>query len=268
MLLIAAASIALIVYLVIGVFGVSIEALAGATGVIIVGLAIFYLVFQLMAGGLDPIEKKRMIVIFVLFIFSALFWSGFEQAGSSLNLFAERLTDLNVFGWNMPGSVLQSVNPILIILLAPVFAWLWVALSRRRKEPSAPAKFSMGLILLGLGFGVMVWASILTDNQTRQVGPIWLILTYLFHTCGELCLSPVGLSTVTKLAPHRKVGQMMGVWFMSVALGNLIAGMVAGQFQSLPLPQIFGAVFATTAGAGLILALLIKPIRRLMSGVH
>jgi POT family proton-dependent oligopeptide transporter len=268
MLLIAAASIALVVYLVIGVFGVSIEALAGATGVIIVGLAIFYLVFQLVAGGLDPTEKKRMIVIFILFIFSALFWSGFEQAGSSLNLFAERLTDLNVFGWNMPGSVLQSVNPILIIALAPVFAWLWVALSRRRKEPSAPAKFSMGLILLGLGFGVMVWASILTDNQTRQVGPIWLILTYLFHTCGELCLSPVGLSTVTKLAPHRKVGQMMGVWFMSVALGNLIAGMVAGQFQSLPLPQIFGAVFATTAGAGLILALLIKPIRRLMSGVH
>lgn len=268
MLLIAAASIALIVYLLIGVFGVSIEALAGATGVIIVGLAIFYLVFQLVAGGLDPTEKKRMIVIFILFIFSALFWSGFEQAGSSLNLFAERLTDLNVFGWNMPGSVLQSVNPIMIILLAPVFAWLWVALSRRRKEPSAPAKFSMGLILLGLGFGVMVWASILTNDQTRQVGPIWLILTYLFHTCGELCLSPVGLSTVTKLAPHRKVGQMMGVWFMSVALGNLIAGMVAGQFQSLPLPQIFGAVFATTAGAGLILALLIKPIRRLMSGVH
>jgi POT family proton-dependent oligopeptide transporter len=248
--------------------GISIQAIASATGVIIVSLAIVYLLFQLFAGGLDPTEKKRMVVIFVLFVFSALFWSGFEQAGSSLSLFAQRLTDLNVFGWAMPASFLQSVNPILIIALAPVFAWLWVALSKRNIEPSAPAKFSLGLILLGLGFGVMVWASILTVGQTKQVGPQWLILTYLFHTCGELCLSPVGLSTVTKLAPHRKVGQMMGIWFMSISLGNLMAGLVAGKFESLPLPQLFGAVLGTTAGAGLILALLIKPIRRLMTGVH
>ena len=136
------------------------------------------------------------------------------------------------------------------------------------KEPSAPAKFSLGLILLGLGFGVMVWASLLTSDQTRQVAPTWLILTYLLHTCGELCLSPVGLSTVTKLAPHRKVGQMMGIWFMSISLGNLIAGLVAGRFETFPLPQIFGAVLATTAGAGLILAIFIKPIRRLMGQVH
>ncbi|HKV06562.1 MAG TPA: peptide MFS transporter [Thermoanaerobaculia bacterium] len=268
LLFIVIAAIALIVFLVVGVLKIDIEKLAGATGIVIVGLAIAYLILQLVAGGLDPTEKKRMIVIFVLFIFSALFWSGFEQAGSSLNLFAERLTDLNMFGRNIPASVLQSVNPIMIITLAPVFAWLWVALNRSRKEPSAPAKFSLGLILLGLGFGVMVWASVLTANQTRQVGPIWLILTYFFHTCGELCLSPVGLSTVTKLAPHRKVGQMMGVWFMSISLGNLMAGLVAGRFESLPLPQLFGAVLGTTAGAGLILALLIKPIRRLMSGVH
>jgi proton-dependent oligopeptide transporter, POT family len=248
--------------------GISIQAIASATGVIIVSLALVYLLFQLFAGGLDATERKRMVVIFVLFVFSALFWSGFEQAGSSLSLFAQRLTDLDVFGWAMPASFLQSVNPILIIALAPVFAWLWVALSKRSIEPSAPAKFSLGLILLGLGFGVMVWAAILTAGQTKQVGPQWLILTYLFHTCGELCLSPVGLSTVTKLAPHRKVGQMMGIWFMSISLGNLMAGLVAGKFETLPLPQLFGAVFATTAGAGLILALLIKPIRRLMTGVH
>jgi POT family proton-dependent oligopeptide transporter len=246
----------------------SAQAAANATGVVIVSLALIYLILQLVAGGLDPTEKKRMIVIFVLFIFSALFWSGFEQAGSSLNLFAERLTDLEFFGRVIPASVLQAVNPLMIIALAPVFAWLWIRLARSNREPSAPAKFSLGLILLGLGFGVMVWASVLTANQTRQVGPIWLILTYFFHTCGELCLSPVGLSTVTKLAPHRKVGQMMGVWFMSISLGNLIAGLIAGRFETLPLPQIFGAVFATTAGAGLILALFIKPIRRMMSGVH
>jgi len=251
-----------------GAIRVSVEALAGATGVVIVGLALLYLTVQLVAGGLDATEKKRMLVIFVLFIFSAIFWSGFEQAGSSLNLFAERLTDLNVFGRNMPASVLQAVNPILIIALAPVFAWLWVRLARANREPSAPTKFSLGLILLGLGFGVMVWASILTSGQTRQVGPSWLILTYLFHTCGELCLSPVGLSTVTKLAPQRKVGQMMGIWFMSVSLGNLMAGLVAGRFESLPLPQIFGTVMAVTAGAGLVLALFIKPIRNMMSGVR
>ena len=260
--------VAVLGFLLTSVFNLTVEQIAGTTGVVIVGLALLYLIAQLVSKDLDRTEKKRMGVIFVLFIFSAIFWSGFEQAGSSLTLFAEQLTRLNVLGWEMPASWLQSVNPILIIALAPVFAWLWIALSRRKLEPSSPAKFSLGLILLGLGFGVMVWASILTNGQTRQVAPTWLILTYFFHTCGELCLSPVGLSTVTKLAPHRKVGQMMGVWFMSVALGNLIAGMVAGQFQSLPLPQIFGAVFATTAGAGLILALLIKPIRRLMSGVH
>ncbi|MFP5288971.1 MAG: peptide MFS transporter, partial [Thermoanaerobaculia bacterium] len=268
LLFIVSAAIALIAFLVVGVLKIDIEKLAGATGIVIVGLAIAYLILQLVAGGLDPTEKKRMIVIFVLFVFSALFWSGFEQAGSSLNLFAERLTDRGIGGWEMPTTWLQSVNPLLIIALAPVFAWIWVALARRNLEPSSPAKFAWGLILLGLGFGVMVWASILTAGQTRQVGMSWLVLTYLLHTCGELCLSPVGLSTVTKLAPHRKVGQMMGVWFMSISLGNLIAGLVAGQFEKLPLPQLFGAVLATTAGAGLILALLARPIRKLMSGVH
>ncbi|HYU34256.1 MAG TPA: peptide MFS transporter [Thermoanaerobaculia bacterium] len=255
-------------YVLIGILRLTVETLAGAMGVVIVSLALLYLVLQLVSPDLDRTEKKRMGVIFILFLFSATFWSGFEQAGSSLTLFAQRLTDRHLFGWEMPVGYLQSVNPILIIALAPVFAWLWVALSKRKLEPSAPAKFSLGLILVGLGFGVMVWASILTRGQTHQVGLLWLNLTYLFHTCGELCLSPVGLSTVTKLAPHRKVGQMMGIWFMSIALGNLTAGLVAGQFATLPLPQLFGAVTAITIGAGLILALLIKPIRRLMSGVH
>jgi proton-dependent oligopeptide transporter, POT family len=263
----SAVFLGLLSWLLIVVLGISVDTIAGYTGAVIVGLALAYLFFQLGAGGLDPVEKKRMLVIFVLFIFSALFWSGFEQAGSSLNLFAERMTDLEVFGWGMPASWLQSVNPLLIISLAPVFAWLWVWLSRRKAEPSSPAKFSLGLVLLGLGFGVMVWASLVAGGG-ELVSPMWLVVTYLLHTCGELCLSPVGLSTVTKLAPHRKVGQMMGVWFMSVSLGNLIAGLVAGRFETLPLPQLFGAVFATTAGAGLVLALFIKPIRRLMSGVH
>jgi POT family proton-dependent oligopeptide transporter len=251
-----------------GVLRITAESLANATGVIILSVWLLYFFYQMTFGGLDPAEKKRMIVINILFIFSSLFWSGFEQAGSSLNLFADKLTDLNFFGREIPASTLQSINPIFIITMAPVFAWLWIALSRRRAEPSSPAKFAFGLIFLGLGFGVMVWASVLTQNQTVKVSPMWLVLTYFLHTCGELCLSPVGLSTVTKLAPHRKVGQMMGIWFMSLAMGNLIAGQVAGKFETLPLPQLFGAVMATTAGAGLVLALFIRPIRRMMGGVH
>jgi proton-dependent oligopeptide transporter, POT family len=249
-----------------GVISVPAQRLANGAGIAIGSLAIVYFLYQMFAGGLEGTERKRMIVIFILFLFSALFWSGFEQAGSSLNLFAARLTNLNVFGWNMPASVLQSVNPLLIIAFAPVFAWLWVAL--RGREPSSPAKFSLGLILLAAGFLVMAVASIRTAGGSHQVSPLWLVLTYFCHTCGELCLSPVGLSTVTKLAPHRKVGQMMGIWFMSLSLGNLMAGLVAGKFEALPLPQLFGAVCATTAAAGLILALLIRPIRRMMSGVH
>ena len=262
------AGVVVLAFVLISTLGLTVEQIAGAMGVVIVALAILYLVMQLVSKDLDRTEKKRMGVIFVLFIFSAIFWSGFEQAGSSLTLFAERLTDRHLFGWEMPVGWLQSVNPILIIALAPVFAWLWIALSRRKLEPSSPAKFSLGLVLVGIGFGVLVWAAILTQGQSRQVGLLWLNLTYLLHTVGELCLSPVGLSTVTKLAPHRKVGQMMGIWFMSISLGNLIAGLVAGQFANIPLPQLFGMVMATTIGAGLILALLIKPIRRLMGGVH
>lgn len=254
-----------------GVITLPVEKLANGTGILIVSLVLLYFIFQLTGGGLDGMEKKKMLAIFVLFLFSAIFWSGFEQAGSSLTLFARDVTNRFMFGRELPVSVLQSVNPLFIIAFAPVFAWLWLKLSSRRREPSAPAKFSLGLVFLGLGFGVLVWASMLSqgpNGQVIKVSPLWLVVTYLFHTFGELCLSPVGLSTVTKLAPHRKVSQLMGIWFMSLSLGNLMAGLVAGQFQNFPLPQLFGAVFATTAGAGLILALLVKPIRRLMGGVH
>jgi proton-dependent oligopeptide transporter, POT family len=241
--------------------------LAAAGGVVIVTLSAFYFGYMFVAGGLDPTERKRLAVIVVLFVFSAVFWSGFEQAGSSLNLFARDLTDRVIGGWEVPASFLQSVNSMFIILLAPVFAWLWIWLNRRNAEPSSPMKFAFGLLSLGLGFLVMVGASVRVAAGV-QVSPMWLVLTYLLHTIGELALSPVGLSTVTKLAPQRMVGQMMGVWFMSISLGNLMAGQVAGLFETLPLPQLFGAVAATTAGAGILLALLSPPVRRLMGGVH
>ena len=267
-LLAAVALLAVIVGLIwAGTIAVNAETIAKITGYVIGGLVAVYFLYQFISGGYDATERKRILAIFVLFLFSSVFWSGFEQAGSSLNLFAQEKTNPNGFGFNMPASVLQSVNPLLIILCAPLFAWLWVRLAKSKIEPSAPAKFSLGLILLGGGFFVMVGAAKASAGGVL-VSPFWLCLTYLFHTAGELCVSPVGLSTVTKLAPQRIVGQMMGIWFMSISLGNLIAGLVAGGFQTLPLPELFGSVVINCVIAGVILALLIRPIRRLMGGVH
>jgi len=213
-----------------------------------------------------PLEKKRTAALIVLFVFATLFWAGFEQAGSSLNLFADQVTRTSLLGWSFPSSWFQSVQPAFIILLAPVFAWLWVGLGRR--EPSSPAKFAYGLLFVGLGFLVVAIAAWLYGQDQVKVSPLWLIALYLLHTIGELCLSPVGLSTVTKLAPERFLGLMMGIWFLALSLGNFIGGRVAGLFDAFPLPQLFGAVFLTTAGSALVLALLVKPIRGLMGGVH
>jgi POT family proton-dependent oligopeptide transporter len=213
-----------------------------------------------------PDEGKRLAAIVILFVFSCLFWAGFEQAGSSLNLFARDFTHKVVLGREFPAGYFQSVNPLFIVLLAPVFAWLWVRLGRR--EPSSPTKFVVGLVFVGLGFLVMALASRIAVGDGVQVSSWWLILCYLLHTVGELCLSPVGLSTVTKLAPARLVGMMMGLWFLSLSIGNYIGGQVAGKFEVLPLPTLFGTVAATTIAAGLILAALVKPIKKLMGGVN
>ncbi len=233
--------------------------LASVSGVVLLALTLVYFSFLLAGGGLTPSEKKRLGVIAILFLFSALFWSGFEQAGSSLNLFARDLTDRTFGGWEMPAGILQSVNSLFIIALAPVFAWLWVALAARGREPSSAVKFAAGLLLLGAGFVVMTVAS-LRAAAGEAVSPGWLVTTYLLHSMGELALSPVGLSTVTRLAPRRIVGQMMGVWFLSISLGNVIAGQVAGLYATLPLPRLFGAVAATVGVAGLLLLLLAPSI--------
>jgi len=175
-----------------------------------------------------------------------------------------------IFGASFPSSWWQSVNALMIVIFAPVFAWLWVKLAKSGKEPSSPMKFGIGLFLLGLGFAVLAWGASLTGDPANpvRVGPVWLFTTYLLHTLGELCLSPVGLSTMTKLAPERLAGQMMGVWFLAAAMGNFIGGMVAGLFEQFPLPLLFGAVFGTTLIATVFMVALVKPVKALMSGVN
>jgi POT family proton-dependent oligopeptide transporter len=211
-------------------------------------------------------EWKRMGAVVIFFLFATLFWGAYEQAGSTLTLFADRYTRLSLLGFSFPSSWFQSVQPIFVIALAPVFAWLWTRLGRR--EPSSPAKFAFGLAFMGLSFLLLVPAGALAQSANGvRVSPWWLIWAYLISELGELCLSPVGLSVVTKLAPARIVGLMMGVWFLSNAGGNKLAGWAAGYFGSLPLPQLFGAVAGTTLAAAVVLTLLVPSIKRLMSGV-
>ncbi len=248
-----------------GIVNLTLNGMAAAAGVVIIGLAIFYFSYVIFFGHLETIEKKRVLVIFFLFIGAALFWSGFEQAGSSMNLFADRLTDRVVFGFEAPASWLQTINPLFIVIFAPLFGSLWVWLANR--NPSIPAKFGLGLLLLGVGFLVMMWGATYTDPNGSGVSPGWLISTYFLHTLGELCLSPVGLSSVTKLSPKPLVGQMMGTWFMGAALGNLIAGLVAGQFETLPLPELFGNVAYIALGAGVLFLLLTPWLKKLIGDI-
>jgi proton-dependent oligopeptide transporter, POT family len=244
-------------------------ALARSMTQLIVAVALLYFLALFLFFKLDRTEKKRVAVIGVLFLASAMFWSGFEQAGSSFNLFAERYT-LRVFGGHeFAAGLFQSFGPIFIITLAPAVAAAWVALDRRGLNPSLPAKFALGLVLLGVGFLVMAGASTLVAHG-EKVWPTWLIATFLIHSIGELCLSPVGLSSVTKLAPRRLVGQMMGVWFLATSLGNLIAGLIAGNFSAnavQEMPGRFMQIVLTTVGTGVLLVLFVKPIKRLMEGV-
>jgi proton-dependent oligopeptide transporter, POT family len=210
-------------------------------------------------------EWKRLAAIVVFFVFASIFWGAYEQAGSTLNLFADRFTRLSVFGFSFPSSWFQSVPAFFVITMAPMFAWLWVRLGS--KEPSSPVKFTFGLLFVGLAFLLLVPASSTAETGIR-VSPMWLVAVYFLEVVGELCLSPVGLSMVTKLAPRKVVGLMMGVWFLAIAVGSIIAGKMAGFMESYPLPKLFGSVGLVAIAASVILLILIKPIKKLMGGVH
>jgi len=290
---------------------------------------IYNSVRMLGASSEVSLKKKRLFVIFWLFILAALFWSGFEQAGSSLNLFADRATD-RMFGpygwlqgwgalipvtilalplgyvswrvysrdnlwwvgkagvagmsllvvgftyyissqivteWQMPASMLQNINPLFIVILAPVFGWFWTWLAARDANPSIPVKFALGLFGLAAGFFVISWGAA-NSTGPNSVSPAWLVVTYFLHTCGELCLSPVGLSSMTKLAPENRVSQMMGIWFVAAALGNLFAGLIAGQLESLQPASLFWTVAAIIGGGGIVALLASPGVKKLMGDVE
>lgn len=217
-------------------------------------------------GPLTTEEIHRIIVIFIMSFFVIFFWAAFEQAGSSLTLFADKETNRTIFGYQFPTSWFQAVNPLMIILLAPMFSNMWIGLAKARKEPSAPIKFACGLFLLSFGFVIMIAAAALYQ-QSGPVSVFWLIFAYLFQTFGELCLSPVGLSLVTKLAPIRFVSLLMGVWFLANTAANYVGGALAGNYDAMDHKLFFLIPTATAAAAGLILLSISPFIKRWMHGV-
>jgi POT family proton-dependent oligopeptide transporter len=250
-----------------GVIGTGLGFYFGDAGLVsalfpaVVGFFAGYLIgiVRLLRGN----ELTQVLAIFILFIFSILFWMTYEQAGSSLTLFADRMTRTTVFGWQYPSSWFQSVPAIFVIIFAPMFAALWQKMGDR--QPSSPGKFIFGLFFAGMAFVIVTIASIVGSGG--RVSPLWLIAVYLIQTFGELCLSPVGLSTVTKLSPSRMVGLMLGVWFLSISIGSYIAGLTTRLFagnDNAVLTRGFGIFAGITLLATVILAILTPFIKKLI----
>jgi POT family proton-dependent oligopeptide transporter len=247
-----------------GVIPITATQVADAAGYFLLFLTVGFFGWLFSTGGWTTQERRRLYAIAALFLAAGIFWSVFEQAGSTLNLFADRNTN-NVFaGFPFPSSWFQSMNSLFLWMLAPVFAWLWIRLGDVGKEPSSPAKFAWSLVFVAAGFAILI----IPARQGGQVSPMWLTVTYLLHTIGELLLSPVGLSAMTKLAPARIAGLVMGIWFLATSVGNYIGGRVSGLYESFALPSLFGAVAAFGVVAGLIMFALTPPIKKMMGGVN
>lgn len=224
-------------------------------------------------GTLTSVEKQRIAVIFILTFFVIFFWAGFEQAGSSMTLYTDTYIDRNFFGWQIPTTFFQSVNPLFIVALAPIFAWFWT--SKFGKKLTTPVKMSLGMILLGIGFLFMLFATYEVQTSmeegkevvVQKAALVWLILTYFFHTIGELCLSPVGLSVVTKLAPVKLASMLMGVWMLSSFAANIIGGFIAAYVEKLGAATIFVSIAVFVMVLGLIMLLLSRRLSKMMHGV-
>ena len=224
-------------------------------------------------------EKERIAVIFIFFFFAVFFFAGMEQAGASFNLYANKYIDRNVFGFEVPTAWLQMINPFFVIVLAPVFAYFWN--TRLGQALNTPLKMGLGLIVLGIGFWFMLIAGFqrgamwegglnIVDNTdvTIKAGMIWMILTYFLHTIGELSLSPVGLSIVTKLSPARFASLFMGVWIMAAAFANMLAGLISSYVVELGASTVFASISVFVMVLGILMVSLNKMIERMMHGVR
>ncbi|HEY2825485.1 MAG TPA: oligopeptide:H+ symporter, partial [Gemmatimonadales bacterium] len=216
-------------------------------------------------GAVSNEDWKRITAIVVFFMAASLFWGAYEQAGTSLTLFADRYVDRHVFGFEFPAGWYISVQALFTIIVSPIFAWLWIKLGSR--QPSSPGKFTLALMFAGLAFLLLVPAGGIAQGGVK-IGPWWLVGCYFLEELGEVALSPVGLSVVTKLAPTRIVGIMMGVWFLSNAAGNKVAGWMAQFISSTSLDKLFLINAAVMFGATLVMFVMIKPVRKLMGGVN
>ena len=235
--------------------------------------ALVYVLFGLQIAAIlffafkPTADSKRIAAILVFFFAAEIFWAIFEQTGSTISLFADNLTRNEILGQSFPSSWWQSVNSIWVILLAPVFAFLWITLGP--KQPSSPMKFVLGLLFVALSFVLMVPAAKLTAEG--KVGPLWLVGLFFLQTVGEMLLSPVGLSTMTKLAPQRLLGMVMGIWFLAAALGNKLAGVLAGEFKSDNADQLATFFWHQALAVGactLVLFALVPWVKKLMGGVR
>ncbi len=246
----------------IGVWTFNPIPIANIMTVLIIFIALLYFMYLFSFGELNEEERKKIILIIVLFLGAAFFWSGFDQAGSSFNIFAKEYTNRVILGWEYPASWLQILNPILVVILSPFMAYLWFYLGKKMLDPSLPFKFGLGLIFMAIGFVFIAYGASLA-MQEGLAGARWLLITYLFHTIGELILSPIGLAAISNLSPKRYVGQMMGIWFLASSLGAIIAGLLSGQatYEGLnSMPDLFNKIAIISSIAGLILILIAKPL--------
>ena len=247
----------------VGLWSIDPELLNQIIVYLILIVAIFYFVYLYLFAGLNKAEKGNISMLLLLFIGSVLFWAGFDQGGSSLNLFAKDYTDLFIFGWEMPATFLQVANPLMVVIFAPFFAAFWINLGKRNLDLDTPQKFALGCFLMAIGFFVMIFGvEVALENE--KAGVKWLLLTYLFHTLGELCLSPVGLSATAKYSPKRYKGQMMGIWFLSSSLAAGLAGLLASKsFESgiSSMPSLFNQIILALVVVGVILIIANKFVK-------
>jgi proton-dependent oligopeptide transporter, POT family len=264
---------ALVTLLLLRVISINPVVFAGVSGIVILASAFLYFIYVFLFEKLDSTERKKVMAIFLIFLTTIMFYGGYEGQGSSLNLFADRYTNMFMGSFEMPSSWLQSAPSFFVLLLVPFFAWLWVRLAQKKLNPSTPIKLVLGLVFMGLGYLVMMKASAIVVAGGKPL-PTWLITTYMFHTMGEICLYPIGMSAMTKLSPKKLMGQMMGVFFMALALGNLVAGLYAGEFSAdaitanpSVLIDLFGLIVKIMFIASVVVLLLSKPLRKLMGNI-